>query len=312
MERWERAVEAQMDVWKFWNSDGGQRFAHGYHRSVSSKYPREGKLTQSLADMQRLVLALADPMYVSDDMFDLCEHAVASFRPEPLLETDLITRAGFVLLPRPFLGVDRLGKTCAYRAFSWYPAAAPDAGETIGVLADEPRPIGGVVLSLYSHADDMHLDDYGKELGATTVPQWILLHVTPWMFNEQVPKGDGPKAANAGWWTQIQGFLRLSMQYVSTRERRDDLPRSTRRRMKREQWEPRGVVVVRLRRPKHKPSGAPREVDWKERWIVGDHWRDQWYPSLNAHRQIWIAPYVKGPEDKPLAIRKGRVFEVVR
>jgi len=38
-------------------------------------------------------------------------------------------------------------------------------------------------------------------------------------------------------------------------------------------------------------------------------WHDQWYPSEQIHRQIWISPYVKGPEDKPLIVRPRRVYQ---
>lgn len=41
-------------------------------------------------------------------------------------------------------------------------------------------------------------------------------------------------------------------------------------------------------------------VQWKNRWIVRGHHRAQWYPSLNAHKLIWIAPHVKGPAEAPM------------
>jgi len=70
-----------------------------------------------------------------------------------------------------------------------------------------------------------------------------------------------------------------------------------------------GVQVVDLRRP---PTGGARHgdgsaVNWSRRWIVGGHWRNQWVPSTGGHRPTWIAPYVKGPEDKPIVAR-GRVY----
>lgn len=45
-------------------------------------------------------------------------------------------------------------------------------------------------------------------------------------------------------------------------------------------------------------------VDWSHRWIVRGHWRQQPYgPGGELRRPRWIAPYVKGPEDKPLDTR---------
>ena len=49
-------------------------------------------------------------------------------------------------------------------------------------------------------------------------------------------------------------------------------------------------------------EGEP--VNWTHRWLVDGFWRSQWFPSLGRHRQIWISPYVKGPEDLPLVIKK--------
>lgn len=71
------------------------------------------------------------------------------------------------------------------------------------------------------------------------------------------------------------------------------------------------VTFVILRRPaarraSDEPSGT---VDWKHRWVVGGHYRAQWYPSEQAHRVIWIAPYMKGPEDAPLI---EHVYKVAR
>lgn len=72
------------------------------------------------------------------------------------------------------------------------------------------------------------------------------------------------------------------------------------------------MTVVRLRRPRSAPSDEERDVNWAHRWIVSGHWRNQWFPSLKTHRQVWIGSYVKGPEDKPLLLRRGRAFELVR
>ncbi len=41
------------------------------------------------------------------------------------------------------------------------------------------------------------------------------------------------------------------------------------------------------------------------------HKPDQWYPSIQDHRQIWIHPYVKGPEGAPFVV-KPRAWEFTR
>ena len=66
------------------------------------------------------------------------------------------------------------------------------------------------------------------------------------------------------------------------------------------------VRYIDLRRARTEPSDhtddEPRTStrEYRHRWIVRGHWRNQWYPSRNDHRPIWIDPHFAGPEDKPL------------
>jgi len=66
------------------------------------------------------------------------------------------------------------------------------------------------------------------------------------------------------------------------------------------------VRVIKLREIVHQRHDSGEEgtpVDWSCRWWVDGHHRMQWYPSAGEHRKIWIEPYIKGPDDKPLVIR---------
>jgi hypothetical protein len=69
------------------------------------------------------------------------------------------------------------------------------------------------------------------------------------------------------------------------------------------------VTFVDLRTPVSVKGSDPesRDVEWKHRWIVRGHNRAQWYPSEEAHHVIYIAPYLKGPEDAPLLEHAYRV-----
>src|SRR5262249_40574499 len=60
------------------------------------------------------------------------------------------------------------------------------------------------------------------------------------------------------------------------------------------------VVTLRRARPSPPRDRETHPVDWHCRWIVRGHWREQWYPSVNRHRPIYILPYEKGPDDQPL------------
>lgn len=72
------------------------------------------------------------------------------------------------------------------------------------------------------------------------------------------------------------------------------------------------VTVVSLRAPENRlKSNDGDPIDWDHRWPVLGHWRNQWYPSTQDHKLIWIFPYIKGPEGKPLVI-KHRAFKLIR
>lgn len=71
------------------------------------------------------------------------------------------------------------------------------------------------------------------------------------------------------------------------------------------------TTVVTLRSKAPRPGAAIGDVPWSHRWVVSGHWREQFYPSENAHHTIWVDSYVKGPETLPL-ILKDRAFRVSR
>jgi hypothetical protein len=74
--------------------------------------------------------------------------------------------------------------------------------------------------------------------------------------------------------------------------------------------------VVQMRRldRRQRGDGADQEtaVEWQCQWLVRGHWRQQFYPSANRHVPRWIAPYIKGPFDKPMRTPNPTVFVVKR
>jgi len=72
------------------------------------------------------------------------------------------------------------------------------------------------------------------------------------------------------------------------------------------------VKVIQLRRaePRSHVDGEHVSVDWSCRWVVGGHWRNQ--PYKDARKLLYILPYVKGPEDKPLKVPTHQVYAVNR
>ena len=73
------------------------------------------------------------------------------------------------------------------------------------------------------------------------------------------------------------------------------------------------VTIIELRRPatNHEGPHGNSGRECQHRWWVGGHWRQQpCGPGHSQRKPTWIAPYVKGPEDKPLS--KDRVHVLRR
>jgi hypothetical protein len=326
---WEIAYENQLETWAFWQSHLASPYIGAFLHDLRKKNrgSRAESIYSQAVETESAKLLEADPIYVEDEMMTVWEKAAEGFEPEPFEASDLLGPAGFVYLPRPMYLTDLYGKRCAWRAFAW--------GTSLLVTTDgkthSSKP--GISLSLYSHRDDA--DDYGnfhRDWEEGTMGEGLvrypltLLHLDHWAYGDRPAElaaeitaeeygRAGAVNAMAGFqetWRNIQSLFRLMQQTITTPVERE-APRATRRRAKRQpDREIKPVTVIQLRRPKKPRQGEERDVDWTHRWLVGGHWRNQWYPTLGIHRQRYIAPYVKGPEDKELRIREKRAWELVR
>jgi hypothetical protein len=75
------------------------------------------------------------------------------------------------------------------------------------------------------------------------------------------------------------------------------------------------IQIVYLRCREQHPTlqdGSPNPVDWSCQWLVQGHWRNQYHPSDQSHKPMFIQSYVKGPEDKPFKAPRERIFAAVR
>jgi len=118
----------------------------------------------------------------------------------------------------------------------------------------------------------------------------------------------------------LAGCLSFLEQRIATAVARP-VSRAARRRIDRSRpmAEPAAAVrVVELRRREHSArdddiaDGDSEGPAWHCQWIVSGHWRRQYYPASNAHKPRYIAPYVKGPQDKPLKPPGNQLFVVKR
>lgn len=73
------------------------------------------------------------------------------------------------------------------------------------------------------------------------------------------------------------------------------------------------VVTLRKKRTEGSTVQSGSEVEWSCQWLVGAHWRNQWFPKSGEHRPVYIMPYIKGPDHKPFRQNNAeKIFVVAR
>ena len=324
--RWAEALDTQLDAWKWYRTDRGERELRSFAESVLAKAidpdqsglaPEDlqratehmfgdGSFGQSHINMVASVPGMmwsADPIYVDPEMMPLVHAALDQWQPEPLVETDMLIPVGFLILPEPVYLTDIRQKRMSVRAFLWGNA---------DVIDDKEETVSpGIALALFSDTRDD--DDYGQSPLVGRGTTLALAHMLPWRFGTSPAEAINVYYGAFTGIETVQCILRLVAQTIAVRSQRD-APRQTDRRLARAQFPARRITVVTLRRPEGErdKDQETSHVEWTRRWLVGGHWRQQWYPSLGMHRQIWISPYVKGPTDKELIVPKARVFQFVQ
>jgi len=343
---WEEVFDHQVDLFTFWGTPSGQRLAEAYIQSVVDANPGDEAQVRSifgpLDTRARWLLMGADPIWVSPDMMTLIEGAAKTFQPEPLQETDLITPQGFMYLSRPLWMTDIHGMRMSYRAIAWRTVNYDFGWEPEGPQ-DYPHPKPGLLVHLYHDPirDPDEIDQKTGESGKSAIRVigaqsggLVITHITPWVFGESYPDAENEtnrlavaadqhgdyhyqehEAVGLGALARhVQVIWRLMSQTITVRSQARP-PRAARKRYARAGFPDKHVVVVTLRRAhegSYQERGDGEPVEWSHRWVVSGHWRNQWFPSLSAHRQVWISPYIKGPEDAPLVIRPLRAFKFSR
>jgi len=317
---WQDVLDVQIGLSEWMRSVDGRTFGAGYFRSAfragewNGETTEEGALARGAmwADRVGVQTFNAEPVFIEPDMMTVVEAAISGFVPEPLVETDLITPSGLLVLPRSMWLTDPKGKRMSWRAALWY--ATPK----------------GIDLVLF-HDPWEARDEFDEYIRPDT--PMLPTHVVPWRYGALGPgvldpeesKGiygpdswhDAPTATTVHETTQqvhrqVQAIWRLLQQHLAdVASMRPARPYAKRARLAKLPHE--HVTIVRLRRPpQEREPGEPSIVAWTHRWIVGGHWRNQPYKSLGISRQIWISPYVKGPEALELIVPKARIFQLVR
>jgi len=284
----------------------------------------------------------AVPYYWSPETCDALSAAAASIPDFTLRREDLPTPAGYLYFSRP-LKVHRESEDLAdpetalgdLVAISWQifsnlgrptlqkagPTSINEAEMTdewwnrTVTNANNIRVADGVAVNMYvqtAKGRTIPISNFSWDFGQSCAEVWQRGHV-------QIGN-DGKPLFSEQMQSELQYFSAalMFMQQEIFPTRRETLPRSTRRRLLAQGYDPGSETmtpnVVYLRRVSHK-TDSDDDVEHREytsRFWVRGHWRNQWYETDQRHKPIWIHPFIKGPDDKPIAARRETLVAVVR
>lgn len=242
-------------------------------------------------EWERLNLLDAELWFVGAEMCDLLMAAAPSMPATELHPHDVPDRSGLVVFARPLMGLDADGSpyNVAVGAYLWGPGEHRVFGEAIGISAYGPhvfpdrgltepylQPLGGCIWPFGASAEVELVGDAATD--ASMVEDRRFLQAL-WYLAEQ------PGVAS--------NHRSLPTVHNKAKKRRGDKP-------------PDPVRVVHLARRPATATGTRSEDeatkrDYTVRWMVRGHWRNQAYgPKHGLRRPLFIHPYLKGPEGKPM------------
>jgi hypothetical protein len=247
------------------------------------------KATVEICTILREGLTYCDLWWTSRDITDLVSHAWQTI-PSVTLTEDLPPEPdGLVLFEHTMYGQDAEApdRQVAFHAVQWYTSH-------LSILD------GGMCVSIT--AWQQATDGLWTPLGRSDWPYG-------WDVDQPIPPenhGYDNPTRNA---SIIEDRRLLATIWLLSRQTRavevTDFKHdraSVRQYTRKRQAVPR-IKVIDVRAPKGAPSGESRNVEWKHRWLVRGHWRQQAFgPNRQYRRPQWIAPFSKGPSDKPLLI----------
>jgi hypothetical protein len=236
-----------------------------------------------------------EPYWVSGEFCELVNAATPTFPKNPLSAVEMPAPEGLVLFDGT-LDVSDVG---------------PDLDRPSALYWRKGDFDGRPIVAVNALIDYRNLDT-ATSPPAEIAKAFVGMSMMPdvgagWFLDEPVERGAKAYKTLAA----LRCFWALCGQRIASK-RRENAPRSSARRALRLDDHVPEIVVVTLRRPagNRETSDGPGFVEWSHRWIVGGHWRNQYLPSQQRHEPRWIAPYVKGPDDKPLVT--DRVYQLVR
>lgn len=248
---------------------------------------------RALRQTTRQALGDADTYYISDD---ICRAVLASADSLPADTTvagiDPPSGCGWLWLETPIDG-GIMSTSTPVKGLLWYGIgheSMPEGQQAAWSVVTFGGP------DFMPRLESMHLNHCLAPLRTTTGE--LDASSKPWLAKPVV----------------FLAALSLWLQQRIVTVERQPADRATRRRIERGGFSPGSVNIVHLRRGEARDHASPGQTvaEWSCRWIVRGHWRQQYYPSTNQRRPLWIMPHVKGPDAAPLRPPSPTVFAVTR
>lgn len=274
-------------------------------------------------------LPRADLWWVSAEMSALIDHAARSVPPTTLTQDLLPSDHGLVVFGQPLTGTAAdTGEEMPITALSWCRIEISDGGEYVDGLNSVPYrfiprgtpgpqamvPLDGKVIPDRIATIGKH--KVGIVYGEEHDDLWMPSGVTHWLMGTETDEAEeGQTDLQVTSLSEDRRWL-ATLWLLAAQPLADShvepAPRTTARRSQRAKVAS-DVRLVDLRRrasagsSEHEPTGLDRH-SYSHRFIVGGDtgfWRQQACgPGWSQHRPVWIAPFIKGPTDKPLKLRE--------
>lgn len=283
--------------------------AHLCEQFLSGEFAREqwssgGRTVPDATGLALDIVRMGEPVYVGPEPTELIHRASLSIPDWPLAAHDLLVPCGFVWL-RP------AGREQDYMVLRTLDGKE-HAFTFLRGLSFQTVNIGGAPgLTIFAWISD----------GPSSSPRPGLMW--QWLFGESreaalrrleaLDYNNPQAAALETWFRFLAALCAFVRQRVAFRERSPG-NRAARRLAERAGLPEREVQIILLRRTEARRSeDNGGSIDWSCRWWVSGHWRQQPCGEGRAERRpAWIAPYIKGPDDKSVKPTARRLFAVVR
>lgn len=212
----------------------------------------------------------------------------------------------FVMFAKSVPGTDaENGDTIYTSAMLWGTATLYRIGAVIACETYAWRDLVGLYRGLTPDMQDRFREIYPNRLMPTGGSEWPLGTMASEFRTVPPYESETQKTSIVEDRKLLATFWALCSQRIVVETVERPGGRAAMRQAQREGRKLDEVRVIRLREPTTRTSsGEGGPVEWSHRWLVGRHWRNQWYPSKGEHAPKLIEAYQKGPADKPLVIRE--------